>query len=280
MDNILIGIQNERCLVYMDDIIIYSPTIHDHMSRLTEVFEHLRKANLKIQPDKCEFLRKEVAYLGHLITKDGVKPNPMKVDAILNFPQPKNQKEIQSFLGLAGYYRRFIPNFSKISKPLTKLLQKDIPFNFDSDCTNSFQNLKQTLTTIPILIYPNFEEPFVLTTDASAYAIGSVLSQGKIGKDLSIAYASRTLCSAETKYSVIERELLAIVWSVNHFRPYLFGRKFKLVTDHRPLTWLFSIKDPGSRLARWRLKLEEYDYEIIYKPGKINKKRTLYPELK
>ena len=280
MDNILLGIQNERCLVYMDDIIIYSPTIHDHMSRLTEVFERLRKANLKIQPDKCEFLRKEVAYLGHLITKDGVKPNPMKVDAILNFPQPKNQKEIQSFLGLAGYYRRFIPNFSKISKPLTKLLQKDIPFNFDSDCTNSFQNLKQTLTTTPILIYPDFEEPFVLTTDASAYAIGSVLSQGKIGKDLPIAYASRTLCSAETKYSVIERELLAIVWSVKHFRPYLFGRKFKLVTDHRPLTWLFSIKDPGSRLARWRLKLEEYDYEIIYKPGKINKNADALSRIK
>lgn len=280
MDNILLGIQNERCLVYMDDIIIYSPTIHDHMSRLTEVFQRLRKANLKIQPDKCEFLRKEVAYLGHLITKDGVKPNPTKVDAILNFPQPKDQKDIKSFLGLAGYYRRFIPNFSKISKPLTKLLQKDIPFNFDYDCTSSFENLKKALTTTPILIYPNFDEPFVLTTDASAFALGCVLSQGKIGNDLPIAYGSRTLCSAETKYSTIERELLAIVWSVKHFRPYLFGRKFKLVTDHRPLTWLFSIKDPGSRLARWRLKLEEYDYEIVYKPGKTNKNADALSRIK
>ena len=159
MDNILLGIQKERCLVYMDGIIIYSPTIHEHVSRPTEVFKRLQKANLKIQPDKCEFLRKEVAYLGHLITKDGVKPNPAKVEAILNFPQPKNQKEIKSFLGLAGYYRRFIPNFSKISKPLTKLLQKDVPFNFTNDCQNSFSDLKQTLTTSPILIYPNFDEP-------------------------------------------------------------------------------------------------------------------------
>lgn len=271
MDNILVGIQNERCLVYMDDIIIYSPTVHEHISRLTEVFKRLRNANLKIQPDKCEFLRKEVAYLGHLITKEGVKPNPDKIRCIQNFPQPTNQKEIKSFLGLAGYYRRFISNFAKLSKPLTKLLQKDVPFAFDSECKKSFEELKQTLTSTPVLIYPNFDETFLLTTDASAFAIGAVLSQGPIGKDLPIAFASRTLCKAESKYSTIERELLAIVWAVKHFRPYIFGRKFKLITDHRPLTWLFSIKDPGSRLARWRLKLEEYEYEIEYKPGRINK---------
>ena len=280
MDNILLGIQNERCLVYMDDIIIYSPTIHDHISRLTEVFKRLRKANLKIQPDKCEFLRKEVAYLGHLITQDGVKPNPAKVECIIKFPEPKSSREIQSFLGLAGYYRRFIPNFAKISKPLTRLLKKDNTFLFDSECKSSFKDLKEALVSNPILIYPNFEEPFLLTTDASAFAIGAILSQGPIGKDLPIAFASRTLCSAETKYSTIERELLAIVWAVKHFRPYLFGRKFTLVTDHRPLTWLFSIKDPGSRLARWRLKLEEYDYKIEYKPGKINKNADALSRIK
>lgn len=280
MDNILLGIQNERCLVYMDDIIVYSPTIHEHITRLTEVFKRLRKANLKIQPDKCEFLRKEVAYLGHLITEEGVKTNPAKVQCIQNFPIPTNEKEIKSFLGLTGYYRRFIPNFAKISKPLTRLLQKDIPFQFDSECMSSFNDLRNALTSDPILIYPNFDETFVLTTDASAFAIGAVLSQGPIGKDLPIAYASRTLCSAESKYSTIERELLAIVWSVKHFRPYLYGRKFILITDHRPLTWLFSIKDPGSRLARWRLKLEEYDYKIEYKPGKINKNADALSRIK
>lgn len=280
MDNILLGIQNERCLVYMDDIIIYSPTIHEHIDRLKEVFKRLRKANLKIQPDKCEFLRKEVAYLGHLVTKDGVKPNPSKVDCIRHFPEPKNQKDIKSFLGLAGYYRRFIPNFAKISKPLTKLLQKDVEFNFNSECKISFGELKNALISDPILIYPDFEEHFLLTTDASAFAIGAVLSQGPVGKDLPIAFASRTLCNAETKYSTIERELLAIVWAVKHFRPYLFGRKFTLITDHRPLTWLFSIKDPGSRLARWRLKLEEYNYKIEHKPGKINKNADALSRIK
>ena len=280
IESVLLGLLNERCLVYIDDIIVYSATIQEHISRLKEVFKRLRKSNLKIQPDKCEFLRKEVAYLGHLITEKGVKPNPAKVECIQNFPEPKNQKDVKSFLGLAGYYRRFISNFAKISKPLTRLLQKDTPFVFGKECQQAFNDLKEALMSDPILIYPNFEEPFVLTTDASAFAIGAVLSQGPIGKDLPIAYASRTLCSAETKYSTIERELLAIVWAVKHFRPYLFGRQFTLVTDHRPITWLWSIQDPGSRLTRWRLKLEEYSFKIEFKPGKYNKNADALSRIK
>lgn len=270
MDHIMSGIQNERCLVYMDDIIVYSSTLDEHFKRLTEVFSRLLKSNLKIQPDKCEFLRKEVSYLGHLITDKGVKPNPDKVRCIEKFPQPQNQKDIKSFLGLTGYYRRFIPNYSKLTKPMTKLLQKNATFHFDEECIQAFNTCKQLLVTAPILQYPNFEEEFILTTDASNFAIAGVLSQGSPNNDLPIAYASRTLNGAETRYSVIEKELLAIVWAVKHFRPYLFGRKFKLITDHRPLTWLLSVKDPGSRLLRWRLKLEEYEYTIQYKPGKIN----------
>jgi len=280
MDNIMRGLNNEICLVYMDDIIVYSSTLEEHIQRLSTVFKRLRKSNLKLQPDKCEFLKREVAYLGHVITKDGVKPNPDKISAVTNFPIPKSIKDIQSFLGLSGYYRRFISNYSKITKPLTALLKKDIPFNFDQNCLNSFNLLKQSLTKAPILQYPNFEEPFILTCDASNFAIGSVLSQGPLNKDLPIAYASRTLNQAEVRYSTIEKELLAIVWSVRHFRPYLYGRRFLLVTDHKPLTWLFSIKDPGSRLARWRLKLEEYDYEIVYKPGKINKNADALSRIK
>lgn len=270
VDNVMTGLQGEQCLVYMDDIIIYSSTLEEHLERLRNVFDRLRQSNFKIQPDKCEFLRKEVAYLGHLITENGVRPNPAKIDAIQRFPQPKNPKEIKQFLGLTGYYRRFVMDYSKIIKPLTNLLKKDVPFNFNESCVKAFETCKKFLTEAPILQYPKFDEEFVLTTDASAFAIGSVLSQGPVGKDLPIAYASRTLNPAETRYSVIERELLAIVWSVKHFRPYLFGRRFKLVTDHKPLQWLFSVKDPGSRLSRWRLQLEEYDYEIIYKPGKKN----------
>jgi hypothetical protein len=280
MDNIMAGLQNELCMVYMDDIIIYSSTFDEHIKRLTQIFERLKKYNLKLQPDKCEFLRREVAYLGHMVTSEGVKPNPDKIKAVLDFPEPKNQRDIKSFLGLTGYYRRFVKDYAQITKPMTRLLKKDIPFNFNGDCKEAFEKCKQLLTQTPILQYPNFEREFILTTDASNFAIGSILSQGKIGEDLPIAYASRTLNGAETRYSTIEKELLAIIWSVKHFRPYLFGRKFKIVTDHKPLLWLFSVKDPGSRLARWRLKLEEYDYEIIHKPGKINKNADALSRIK
>ncbi|KAL3288252.1 hypothetical protein HHI36_002701 [Cryptolaemus montrouzieri] len=209
-------------------------------------------------------------YLGHLITEDGVKPDPKKISAIADYPQIKNAKDVRAFLGLAGYYRRFIPNFSALSQPLTKLLRKDTTFNWTSLQQNAFETLRNILITEPLLQYPKFEEEFNLSTDASNYAIGAVLSQGKMGQDKPIAYASRTLNRAESNYSTVEKELLAIIWSVKHFRHFLYGRKFKIFTDHRPLTWLFNAKDPSSRLVRWRLLLEEYDYNIEYRPGVRN----------
>ena len=216
-------------------------------------------------------MRKEVVYLGHLITEDGVRPNPEKIKAVVEFPVPNSAKDIKSFLGFVGYYRRFIANFSTLSKPLTKLLKRDTPFLWSDDQQQAFEILKSKLIKEPILQYPDMEKEFILTTDASQFSIGGLLSQrNNLGHDLPIAYASRTLNRAEINYSTIERELLAIVWCVRHFRPYLYGRKFKIATDHRPLTWLFNVKDPGLRLVRWRLFLEEYEYEIIYKPGKMN----------
>jgi Reverse transcriptase (RNA-dependent DNA polymerase). len=272
MDNILRGIQNERCLVYLDDIIIFSTSLQEHIDRLREVFDRLRAANFKVQLDKSEFLRTEVAYLGHIVTPDGIKPNPDKIRAIQNFPIPSNSKQLKGFLGLLGYYRKFIKDFAKVTKPLTKCLKKDATINTkDPDYISCFELCKNLLINEPILQYPNFAEPFILTTDASNYALGAVLSQGKIGTDLPVAYASRTLSESEVNYSTIEKELLAIVWATKYFRPYLFGRKFKIVTDHRPLQWLFSLKEPNSKLVRWRLKLEEFEYEIIYKKGSLNK---------
>ena len=270
MDNILRGIQNEKCLVYLDDIIIFSTSLQEHLENLKTVFNRLRSTNFKIQPDKSEFLRKEVSYLGHIITPAGIKPNPNKIEAIKKFPIPKTQKQIKSFLGLLGYYRRFIQNFAKLTRPLTKCLKKNAKVEHTKEFTDCFALCKNLLTNEPILQYPDFEKPFNLTTDASNYAIGAVLSQGPIGSDLPVAYASQTLNAHEQNYSTIEKELLAIVWAVKYFRPYLFGRKFKILTDHKPLQWLFSLKEPNSKLMRWRLKLEEYDYEIIYKKGKLN----------
>lgn len=270
MNTVLSGLQGLHCFIYLDDCIVYSHDLDSHMHKLELVFSKFREANLKLQPDKCEFLRREVAYLGHTITDKGVFPNPDKVKAVTEFPAPKNPKDIKSFLGLVGYYRRFIENFSKITKPLTSLLKKDAEFHWNQEQQNAFSTLKSKLTSAPLLQYPDFSKTFILTTDASNYAVGAILSQGVVGKDKPIAYASRTLNKAEGNYSTIEKELLAILFGVKTFRPYLYGHKFQIVTDHRPLVWLFNVKDPSSKLIRWRLKLEEYDYEIIYKQGKLN----------
>ena len=232
--------------------------------------ERLRSANLKLQPDKCEFLRKEVGYLGHVIGKDGVRPDPGKIEAVKNFPIPRNVKNIRQFLGLAGYYRRFIDGFSKIAKPLTNLLKKENGYEWTEEHQIAFNTLRGKLCEAPLLQYPDFSKPFVLTTDASGYAIGGILSQGPIGKDKPIAYTSRVLNDCEQKYHTYEKEALAIVYSVQHFRPYLYGHRFTLVTDHKPLVWFQKSTSPDSRVTKWRLKLLEYDFDVVYKAGKTN----------
>lgn len=270
MKTVLTGLEGSQCFTYLDDTIVYASCLSEHNSKLEKVFNRLRINNLKLQPEKCEFLHREVSYLGHIITADGVKPNPEKIRAIVDYPKPVDSKSIKQFLGLMGYYRKFIKNFSTIAKPLTSLLQNDVVFVWNDEQEDAFQKLKNSLITEPILQYPDYTKPFILSTDASNSALGAVLSQGEIGNDLPISFASRTLNKAEIHYSTTEKELLAIVWATKHFRTYLYGQKFVIVTDHRPLIWLFNCKDPSSRLIRWRLKLEEYDYDIHYKPGCAN----------
>lgn len=271
MDEVLKDLQNKVCLVYMDDIIIYSTSLDEHMINLKKVLDALRGANLKIQLDKSEFLQKEVSFLGHIVTREGIKPNPDKIKAVQNYPIPKSQKEIKQFLGLLGYYRKFIKDFARLTKPLTIKLKKDERINITEDSyRNCFETCKQMLLSDPILQYPDFTKPFLLTTDASNFALGAVLSQIINGQEHPLCYASRTLNEHEINYSTIEKELLAIVWGTKYFRPYLYGRKFKIITDHKPLNWLMSLKEPNSKLVRWRLRLEEYDYSIEFKPGKTN----------
>lgn len=272
MNNILNGILGNECFVYLDDIIIFSNSFESHLPKLRNVFNRLRENQLFIQPDKSEFIHGQLPYLGFIISQNGIKPNPAKVDSIRNFPEPKNVRSIQQFLGLAGFYRRFIQDYSKIIKPLTSLLRKDTPFVWTSECQKSFENLKEELTSDNLILqYPNFDELFYLYTDASNYAIGAVLQQKDSNSCFKpVSFASRTLNKAEVNYSTIEKELLAIVWATKYFRPYLFGRKFIIRSDHRPLVWLFKIRDPGSRLLRWRLKLEEFNYEVEYVPGAQN----------
>ena len=272
MDLVLSGLQGVEMFVYMDDIVIYAKTLEEHNQKLTKLLGRFKTAGLVLQPDKCRFMCKEIGYLGHLISKEGVRPDPKKVEAVRNFPRPKGRKNVKQFLGLAGYYRRFITNFATIVKPLTLLLKKDVPFAWTETAERAFDTLKNVLCTQPLLQYPDFLKPFIITTDASDFAVGAILSQGEIGKDLPIAYASRTMSKAEINYTTTEKELLAIIFAVKHFRPYIYGQEFTLVTDHKALVWLDQLKDPtmGSRLARWKIKLQEYKYKIIYKPGRVN----------
>lgn len=267
MNTVLKDYINKICLVYLDDIIIFSTSLQEHIESLKLIFNCLQNANLKVQLDKSEFCKRETQFLGHIVTQDGVKPNPSKVECVVNFPIPKTPKQIKQFLGLTGYYRKFIKDYSHLTKPMTKYLKKDAKLNIvDPSYLQCFETLKKILTNDPILVYPDFSKIFTLTTDASNYALGAVLSQN----DRPICFGSRTLNEHEINYSTIEKELLAIVWATKYFRPYLFGRKFIIETDHKPLTWLFSIKEPNSKLVRWRLKLSEFDYEIRYKKGTKN----------
>lgn len=270
MDHILRDFIGKICVIYLDDILIFSTSLQEHAENLEKILQALQKFNLKIQLDKCEFMKKETAFLGHVITVDGVKANPDKISAIESWPLPRNDKELKGFLGILGYYRKFIRDFARIVKPLTSQLRKGEKITHNKEFIETFNRCKKLLTTSHILQYPDFSKPFVLTTDASNYAIGAVLSQGPIGKDKPIAFASRTLAKAEENYSTIEKELLAIVWACKYFRPYLFGHKFTLYTDHQPLTYIFNMKDPSSKLVRWRLSLEEYDYDIKYRKGSQN----------
>jgi hypothetical protein len=253
MNSVLSGLTGTHCFVYLNNIVVYAKSLTDHDTKLREVLDRLRTYRLKLQPDKCEFLRKEVNYLGHQITETGGRLDPQKVAAIERFATPTNQKQLKTLCGMISYYRRFIPNCSRIASPLYKLLKKDAKFEWTETQENTFQYLKSKLISPPILHYPDFSKEFILTTNASNCGLGAVLSQGQIGKDLPVAYASRSLNSAETHYNTSEKELLAIVWATKYFRPYLYGRRFKVVSDHKPLVWVMNVKDPGSQLMRWRI---------------------------
>ncbi|KAK7602595.1 hypothetical protein V9T40_008184 [Parthenolecanium corni] len=275
----LSGLIGNECFVYLDDIAIFSSNFEDHIKRLRNVLQRLKTNGFVIQPDKCEFLKSEICYLGHVISSAGIRPNPAKVVVIKNLKPPTNVNGIQQFLGFVTYYRKFVTNFPALTKPIFSLLKKDAKFIWDQNCQESFQKIINALTPDLLLIYPDFEKTYFWKTDASDYAIVSVLQQEtEKGILKPIAYASRTLNKAELNYSTIEKELLAIVWSVKHFRPYLCGRKLTILSDHKPLQWLFNVNDPGSRLPRWRLKLAEQSYEIQHIPDE-KQKIKIEPEI-
>ncbi|GBL59734.1 Retrovirus-related Pol polyprotein from transposon 297 [Araneus ventricosus] len=220
---------------------------------------------------KCVFGVRQITILGHVVSEDGIKPDPENVRAVKNFPVPKNVHDVRRFLGLCSYYRRFIKNFCYRAQPLQELLKGDSKFAWGLDQTKSFENLKTALISDPILRLFDEEAPTEMHTDASGYGLGAVLVQIQKEKERVIAYASNTLTKAEKNYSTTERKCLAAVWAITKFHPYLYGRFFKIVTDHHSLCWLTGLKDPAGKLARWALRLQEYNFEIPYKSGKKHK---------
>ena len=253
-------------LVFFDDILVYSRTMEDHLRHVREVLEILRENELKVKMSKCLWAEPRVEYLGHIISAAGVEADPGKITSMVDWPTPKNPRELRGFLGLTGYYRRFVANYGKIAAPLTLLLRKG-GFSWTDKATKAFDELKDAMTTAPVLALPDFHKPFVVECDASGGGIGAVLMQ----EGRPIAYLSKALSEKSQQLSTYEREMLAILHAITKWRPYLIGRKFLIRTDQRSLPYFMSQRVHTPAQQRWVTKLLGYDYEMVYKKGSENR---------
>lgn len=271
MENVLRHLQWQICLCYIDDVLIFSQDVPSHFEYLSQVLGRLREAGLKLKPKKCHFFRREVHFLGHVVSQKGIKTDPSKVAHIVNCAIPTDVHEVRSILGLFSYYRRFIPQFSTIAKPLILLTEKAIPFLWTDTQQEAFDCLKQLMTEAPILGYPLKEGRFILDTDASNVGIGAVLSQEQDGEEVVIAYASRTLGKAERNYCSTRRELLAVVHFCDHFRHYLLGRRFLIRTDNLAVSyWQTMANEPQGQAARWMMRLGAYTFDLQHRAGQLH----------
>ena len=271
VNNIFSGVIGKGLFIYLDDLIVVSPDVESHLLTLETVLRKLAEAGLTLNPSKCAFLRKRIEFLGHVVDGQGIHTSDSKVKAVRNFPTPKSVDNVRSFLGLAGYYRAFIKGFAQIASPLTCLLKKDTIFQWTPARQQSFDRLKEVLTSAPVLTFPDYKLPFIICTDASSLGIGAVLMQQTGPHPNVIAYASRVLNDAERKYSVTHLEGLGLIWSLKHFREIILGYPITVYTDHSALTGLFHGKNLSGRLARWYLTLQEFNPEIKYLPGRANR---------
>jgi hypothetical protein len=219
--------------------------MEDNTRKLQAIFERLKQANFKIQHEKCVFGTDTVEYLGHFCTPEGIRADPKKIRTIGEYPVLKTVRVIRAFIGLAGYYKRHVPNFAVLAKPFTNLTKKKVPFEWTGDHQEAFEELKRILCTEPLLIYPDFSQPFIGSCDASTKAFGAVLSQRRDGEEKLFSYCSRQLNHAESKYNTTELELLASLFATKQFRCYLYGRIFTVYTDHRALKWLLNLQEPS-----------------------------------
>ncbi len=285
MEQIFGDLHFKICMIYLDDLIVFAKSADEHLSRLRQVFQRVRESGLKLSPKKCNLLKDKVKYVGHIISSDGVAVDPAKVEKILNWPEPKDADELRKFLGFASYYRKFVPKFANIAKPLTDLLPPTArkkrkgkttvktakPWQWCSDQVSAFEQLKTRLTSTPILGYPDYSQPFELHTDASIVGLGAVLYQSQEGVLKVISYASRSLNRAEQNYPAHKLEFLALKWSVtDKFHDYLYGHQFTVMTDNNPLTYVLSTARLDATGHRWLASLASYNFEIKYRAGSLN----------
>ncbi|CAM4425854.1 unnamed protein product [Lepidochelys kempii] len=285
VDGLLAGL-GEYAVAYLDDVAIFSDSWADHLEHLQKVLERIREAGLTVKGKKCQIGLNRVTYLGHQVGQGTISPLQAKVDAIQKWPVPKSKKQVQSFLGLAGYYRRFVPHYSQIAAPLTDLTKKKQPnaVQWTGKCQKAFYKLKATLMSDPVLRAPDFDKPFLVTTDASERGVGAVLMQKGPDQEFHpVVFLSKKLSERESNWSVTEKECYAIVYALEKLRPYVWGRRFHLQTDHAALKWLHTVKETNKKLLRWSLALQDFDFDIQHISGASNKvadalSRESFPE--
>jgi len=262
MELVMSGLTYDVCLVYLDDILVFSKTFDEHLECLATVFDRLDRYSLKLKPSKCSLFQRKVSFLGHVVSRNGIECDPEKVAAIASWPSPTSIAEVRTFCGLASYYCTFVCNFTSKARPLHNLTRKGAVFQWTPGCKTEFQELKQAVTSAPILVTPCDDGRYVLNTDASDTALGGVLQQKQGGKLHVIGYASHTLSTAETRYCITRRELLGVVFDLKKYRQHLLGRPIIIRTDHAALVYVMKMPEPIGQQGRWLDLLSEYDITV------------------
>lgn len=270
MDMVVPSTLRDVVFVYIDDLLVVSEDLDTHLNRLEAVAQSMRKANLTINVAKSHFMMRSLKYLGYIIGNGSIRPDPDKVRCVREFPVPSTVRHVRRFLGMTGWYHRFIDGYASIAAPITDLLKKSERFRWTTEAQQAFETLKERMTSAPVLVHPDFGQRFYIQCDACMTGVGGVLYQLIDGEEHPIAFMSRKLNAAQQNYSVSELECLAAILCVQKFRGYVEGMPFTVITDHASLKWLMSQKDLTSRLARWSLKLQGYNFDIQHRKGSAN----------
>jgi hypothetical protein len=253
--------------VFVDDLNIHSENWEDHLQHLGAVLSRLREVNLKLNPSKCCFVAESIVFLGHVVSKEGTKPDLGKIDAVPRFPEPKTVTNVRAFLGLTRHYRKYIRGYSRLASPLFELTKKDIAFVWNQDYQRAFDALKRALVEAPVLVRHDFEKPFCLDVVWSTKGIGTILLQREGINEKVVAYANKGLTLVQRKFHPMEGECYALIWGIMHFKQYLHRNHFTLRTDHKPLEWLATVSDANGKRGRWIDMLQDLSFKILHRPG-------------